>query len=160
MTEKNWCTRLVLREVSRIHQEVPLQMPLQSPKIFFTDSRNVIRCTTFFHGKFYIFLIVQSVMHIHLKILTKICHLAQMLLIGPRLELARRETIFKLPGTCQKWLRPFWGSRTYSNFWISVQEGRRDLNYTAKCPQWPHLYEVMKQHMLTFLENFSKSTSL
>ena len=83
--------------------------------------------------------IVQSVMHIHLQIVTEICHLAQMLLLDPRMELAR-ETFFKLSGTCQKWPRPFWGSRAYSNFWISVQEGRRDFIFTPKCPQWPHLF--------------------
>ena len=46
-------------------------------------------------------LLVQSVMHIHLQIVTEICYLAQMLLLDPRLELAR-ETIFKFSGTSQK----------------------------------------------------------
>ena len=45
--------------------------------------------------------VVQSVVHIHLQIVTEICHLAQMLLLDPRMELAR-ETFFKLSGTCQK----------------------------------------------------------
>ena len=67
-------------------------------------------------------------MHIYLQIVTEICHLAQMLLLDPRMELAREPPV-KISGTCS-----FDHAHFYARLEIPIMgcEGRRDFSDPAK----------------------------